>query len=97
MSNNFYFPTIMCNCRHKSDRSNIVGMSTIEGNESIRDIPIINSTNIAKLFNNHYIYLKKKHMNRKIRNATIRSIVEVDYIFNDIDNTPNTLNDPLNL
>ena len=33
-------------------------------------------------------------MNRKIRNATIRSIVEVDYIFNDIDNTPNTLNDP---
>lgn len=29
--------------------------------------------------------------------AVIRSITEIDYTLNDIDNTPNTLNDPLNL
>ena len=39
-----------------------------------------------------------QHLNDYIYEyAIIRSITEIDYILNDIDNTLNTLNDPLNL
>lgn len=51
--------------RYSSDRSNIVRMSTIEGYESIRDIPTINSTNIAKLAVNNIFFIKSNTLQRK--------------------------------
>ena len=48
----------------------------------------------AKMF---LSYLAKQPNNNLFVYAIIRSITEVDYVLNDINNTPNTLNDPINL
>ena len=48
----------------------------------------------AKMF---LSYLSQQPDSSRYVYAVIRSIVEIDYTLNDIDNTPNTLNDPLNL
>ena len=48
----------------------------------------------AKMF---LSYLAKQPDSSRYVYAVIRSITEIDYTLNDIDNTPNTLTDPLNL